>query len=119
MFLKRISRILVTLGASLLLFCIVAIVTIFIEYLGSGKFSPRHIFRVNFYAATILLFAGLMVEFFPVFLPRSKLLDHSTHGEYFVKKREEKSKRAFKLVRLGFGTLFVTAISQYILSLII
>jgi len=92
---------------------------VFIDYLGSGKFTPRHIFRVNFYAATILLFAGLMVEFFPVFLPKSKLLDHSTHGEYFVKKREEKSERAFKLIRLGFGTLFITASFQYILSLII
>ena len=107
------------LGASSVLFLLITGFTIAIDSYLIGRFSPRHIFRVNFYAASILLFTGVMVEFFPVFLPKSKLLDHSTHGEYYVKKRKEKRKNAFKLIYLGFGTIFVTAICQHILSLIL
>ena len=116
MLLKRTLRTLVASGA---LFFIIASFTIAVDSFLAGRFSPRYVFRTNFYAAAILLFSGVMIEFFPVFMPKSKLLDHTTHGEFFTKKRQEKRKRAFKLIYMGFGTIFVTAAFQFILSLII
>ena len=120
MLLKQVLHTLIkTLAVSILFFFLVASSTIAIDSFLSGRFSPRHIFRVNFYAAIILLIAGVMIEFFPVILPKSRLLDHSTHSEFYVKKRAEKHKRAFNLIYLGFGTIFVTAAFQFILSMII
>ena len=107
------------LGAASVLFILISIVTIIIDSAALGRFSPRLIFTINFYASTILLFTGVMLEFFPVILPKSKLLDHSTHGEFFIKSRLTKRKRAFKLVYLGFAILFVTATCQLVLSKII
>ena len=115
-FLHTLVKILAASGA---LFFIIASFTIAADSFLTGRFSPRYVFRTNFYAAAILLFSGVMIEFFPVILPKSKLLDHTTHGEYFTTVREKKRKRAFKLIYLGFGTIFVTATVQIILSFIL
>ena len=118
--LKRTLQTLIqTVAASAVLFFIITLLTIIIDSFILGRFSPRHIFRVNFFAATIIMFAGVAVEFFPVILPKSKLLDHTTHGEFFVEKRQEKRKAAHKLIYLGICTIFVTASFQFVLSLII
>ena len=114
--LPKIKRIAVT---SLALIATLAVLSVAIGSLFAGQFTLKYIFTSNFVASVILMFGGIVVDILPVKLPKSKLIDHTTHSNYYVEQRMKKREKAYELIYLGMCVLLFTSIIQLVLSFII
>jgi uncharacterized protein YjeT (DUF2065 family) len=97
---------------------VVAVVSVIYAFFTHGRFWPTYIFTANIAIAAFLILTGIVVFAFPVRLKKSRLLDHSTVVEMRMDAREKKRKTAYMLIYTGICNIVITAIVQYLLSLI-
>ncbi|MCL2588514.1 MAG: hypothetical protein FWD84_03795 [Oscillospiraceae bacterium] len=82
------------------------------------QFVIRYAFDANFIVGAIIILIGLIMHMIPV-RPRGKLVDHSNYTEVLMERRENKRKRAYDMMYLGMFVIFIPAVVQFLLTLIL
>ena len=117
-FKEMVSRAIKVLTTSAAFVLVVAAVSVVYAFFAHGRFLPLYIFHANLVIGAFLIFTGIVLFALPVRLKKSKLLDHSTIGERRMEAREKKRGTAYNLIYVGICNIIITAIAQYLLSLI-
>jgi len=115
---ERLIKFLKYLRTSAALVVATAAISIIYAFFTHGRFWLGYIFTSNLALGGILIGAGLVVYMLPFVPKKSKLLDHTTYAEKLMEAKETKNKRAYFLLYIGIGNMFITMIVQYVLSLI-
>ena len=106
------------LGTSAAFVLVVAAASVVYAFFAHGRFWPLYVFHANLAIGAFLIFTGIVIFALPVRLKKSKLIDHSTIGEKRMEAREKKRGTAYNLIYVGICNIIITAMVQYLISLI-
>ena len=117
---RLISNIYKTILASLLLIFLLSLLSVVFGSIATGGLTLRYVFTVSFYSGTIIIVGGILLQMKPIwFSKKNKLIDHTTHAEYYAQKRELNRIKSLELITLGVVTILMTGVIQLILSFVI
>ena len=112
---KRFARCSLT---ALGIFALGAVVSIPYGFFEARRFTLEFVFVVNFFIAAIILIAAILLIFFPVFLKRDKLIDHSTIAGRYSEARAKKLKIAHEMLYVGLLYGVFTAVFELVVWVI-
>ena len=104
-----------SLSVSLIFAAFGAVLGIALGYIRTGGFVPMYAFDGGIIAGTILLALGLLRFVMPDFsIFGDRLVDWSTFWQLSWAKRENSRIAAFELLYIGFGTIMISGMLQYV-----
>ena len=108
-----------SLSLSVLIIIITSIASIIISSLSQNRLSFDYIFISNFAVGAFILLAGLVQYSNPIWMKKSKLIDHTTYKDILIDKREEKKRKANEILITGISIILIVGIIEILVSFVL
>ena len=111
--------------SSVILLAVISVAAMIYGRITLGFFTFRFLFPAHFLTGAIIIMLGLVVMIIPLRMTAyfnlrdNKLIDHTNYALLMMEKKEKKRILANEFIYLGMSIIAISAIAQFLLSLII